>query len=229
MQTSMIIDGVNIEVVKKKIKNMRLTVSPPSGHVRLSAPLYTSDEVIRLFASNNMRWIKKQIKKFQVQPWPILPEYVTGEIHHLWGHSYQLQIEHTETTSNVRLESHRLIITVRADSTREQRKKVLNEWYRAQLKTRLPALFAKWERIIGVKASFVGVKNMRTRWGSCNVQKKRIWVNLQLAQKPFPCLEYVVVHELVHLLEKGHGLAFMAYMDKFLPDWRVLKDELNSF
>lgn len=221
----MMVAGIKIEVVKKNIKNMHLAVLPPQGQVRISAPIHTGEEVIRLFAITKIGWIKKQVEKFQNQPRQTQREYVSGESHYLWGRRYKLQIKHAGATNKVEIKANQLILTVREISTAEQREKVLNEWYRANLKAKLPALFKKWEDKIGVKANFIGVKNMRTRWGSCNVRDKRVWINLQLAKKPFHCLEYVVVHELVHLLEKSHSPVFVAYMDKFLPDWRMVKGE----
>ena len=131
--------------------------------------------------------------------------------------------------NNVEIKGNKLILTVREFSTTQQREKIMTEWYRKQLKEKLPELVEKWEEIIGVKAETVRVKNMLTRWGTCNTKDKRIWINLQLAKKPIECLEYVIVHELVHLLEKSHNSVFVDYMDKFLPDWRVTKDLLNGF
>ena len=146
-----------------------------------------------------------------------------------WGRRYRLELKYTKKANKVETKGNKLVLTVREASTQEQREKIMNEWYRAELKAKLPALIEKWEKIIGVKTNDFGVKNMRTRWGTCNVKDKRIWINLQLAKKPVACLEYIVVHELVHLLEKNHTPVFIEYMDKFLPGWRVTKDELNGF
>jgi len=223
------ISGVKIEVAKKKIKNMHLSVLPPLGRVRISAPIGTNDETIKLFAIKKIGWVKKQIQKFKNQPRQSEREYVSGESHYLWGRRYKLELKYTKKANKVETKGSKLVLTVREDSTQEQREKIMNEWYRAELKAKLPALIGKWEEIIGVKINDVGVKNMRTKWGTCNVKDKRIWVNLQLAKKPAACLEYIVVHELVHLLEKNHTSVFIEYMDKFLPGWRVTKDELNGF
>lgn len=225
----MLISGIEIEVIKKNIKNMHLSVLPPTGKVRISAPLRTKDEAIELFAITKIGWIKKQIEKFENQPRQSEREYVSGESHYLWGRRYRMEVKHTKTANNVEIKANKLILTVRENSTQQQRERVMNEWYRAEIKAKLPALFKKWEEIIGVKADTVRVKNMLTRWGTCNVKDKRVWINLQLAKKPVECLEYVVVHELVHLLEKNHTPVFVGYMDKFLPNWRVIKDELNNF
>lgn len=228
MVKKMMISNLEIEVNKKPIKNMHLSVLPPHGKVRVSAPLDTKDETIQIFIAKKISWIRKQIEKFEDQPRQTEREYVSGESHYVWGRRYRLEIRHNHVNS-VGIKGNKLILTVRKASTTRQRENVLTEWYREQLKKKLPELVANWEKIIGVRAESVRVKNMQTRWGTCNVKDKRIWINLQLAKKPIKCLEYVVVHELVHFLEKKHNSTFIGYMDKFLPDWRVTKDELNSF
>lgn len=225
----MIISKIEIEVIKKNIKHMHLSVLPPLGKVRISAPLNANEEAIKLFAITKIGWIKKQVEKFENQPRQSEREYVSGESHYLWGRRYKLEIQHTTKANNIAIKGSRLILTIRKNSTQQQRENVMNEWYRAEIKAKLPGLFEKWENTIGVKANVIGVKNMLTRWGTCNTKEKRIWLNLQLAKKPVKCLEYIVVHELVHLLEKNHTTIFSDYMDKFLPDWCVTKDELNSF
>ncbi len=229
MVSKIVVTDIEIEVIKKNIKNMHLSVLPPMGKVRISAPINAKDEAIQLFAITKIGWIKKQIVKFEKQPRQTEREYISGESHYVWGRRYRLEIRYSKTANNVEIKSNRLILTVREASTPQQRENVMTEWYRAQLKAKLPEFVQKWEVIIGVKANTVGVKNMLTKWGTCNTKDKRIWINLQLAKKPIECLEYVVVHELVHLLEKNHSSAFLGYMDRFLPNWRVTKDELNSF
>jgi predicted metal-dependent hydrolase len=225
----MIISGIEIEVVKKDIMNMHLSVLPPMGKVRISAPISANEESIKLFAITKIGWIKKQIEKYESQPRQSEREYISGESHYVWGQRYRMEIRYTKIANNIEIKSNKLILTVRENSTQKQRENVMNEWYRNELKERIPSLIAKWEQIIGVKSDSWGVKNMKTRWGTCNWKDKRIWINLQLAKKPVNCLEYVVVHELVHLLEKSHSSIFVDYMDRFLPDWRVIKEELNSF
>jgi len=229
MESRITVAGIEIEVIKKKIKNIHLSVLPPEGRVRITAPLATSDEAIRLFAITKIGWVKRQIEKFKSQPRQTEREYVSGESHYIWGRRYKLEIKHSSSANNVQIKAHKLILTVREASTQQQRENVMTEWYRADIKSKLPELFEKWEVRIGVKANAIGVKNMRTKWGTCNTKDKRVWVNLHLAKKPVECLEYVIVHELVHLLEKNHTSVFIDYMDKYLPDWRVTKDELNSF
>ncbi len=227
--TKMLVSGIEIEVIKKNIKNMHLYVLPPMGKVRISAPIKASDESIKLFAIAKVAWIKKQIEKYENQPRQSEREYVSGESHYIWGRRYKLEVRYSNIANNVEIKTNKLILTVRESSSQSQRENVMNEWYRAELKEKLPLIIEKWEDIIGVKVNSFGVKNMVTRWGTCNVKDKRIWINLQLAKKPIKCLDYIVVHELAHLLEKNHTPVFLDYMDKFLPDWRITKDELNSF
>ncbi len=228
MVSKLIVSDIDIEVHKKKIKNMHLYVLPPDGRVRISAPTTADDEAIKLFAITKIAWIKKQKAKFENQPRQTEREYVSGESHYVWGRRYRMEVRHSHK-NNVDIKGDRLILTVRKVSSQDQRENVMNEWYRARLKEVLPGLVEKWEKIIGVKSESVRVKNMRTRWGTCNTKDKRIWINLQLAKKPVECLEYIIVHELVHLLEKNHGPAFIAHMDKYLPDWRITRNYLNDF
>ena len=225
----MIVSGIEIEIIKKDIKNMHLSVLPPLGKVHISAPLNANDEAINLFAITKLGWIKNQIKNFENQSRQTEREYIAGESHYVWGRRYRLELNFSNKGNYVEIHRNKLILTVREKSTQSQREKFMNEWYRAELKAKFPEFVEKWEPIIGVQATAVGVKNMRTRWGTCNVKDKKVLLNLQLAKKPINCLEYVVVHELVHLLEKNHTTVFVEYMDKFLPNWRMVKDELNSF
>ncbi len=177
---------------------------------------------------SRMRWIEKHQKKFQSQPGPILHRYVSGEIHLFLGNPYILNVRYEDKRPNVLLHEDILIVCVRFGSTKEKIRKVINDWYRSELKKQIPLLIEKWAVIVGEAPLEWGVKNMKTRWGSCNTGAKRIWLSLRLAEKPVLCLEYVVVHEMVHLLERGHGKTFTAHMDCVLPEWRIMKDELNS-
>jgi len=225
----MIVSGVEIEVVTKNIKNLHLAVLPPDGKVRISAPCSMNEEAIKLFAISKIGWVKQQIEKFQSQLRQSKREYVTGESHYVWGKRYRMEIQHTNGNTKVVLHGNKLTFTVHPDSTPEQRATSMNEWYRRQLRAKIPELFSKWESIIGVHAEDIKIKDMLTRWGTCNVEEKRIWLNLQLAKKPPECLEYVVVHELTHLREKLHNSHFIVLMDGYLPDWRQRKELLNSF
>lgn len=223
------VSGIEIEVVKKNIINMHLNVLPPSGRVRISAPFGTSDDAINLFAVKKISWIKKQVERFKCQERQTEREFITGESHYLWGRRYKLEVKYSNKGNNVELKGNKMILTVREKSTKKQRENYVNEWYRAELKAKLPPVVERWESLLGVKANEVNIKNMRTRWGTCNAEAKRVWINLQLAKKPVKCLEYIVLHELVHLREKNHTKAFIEQMDKYMSDWLVVKDELNSF
>lgn len=224
----LIISGIEIEVHKKKIKNLHLSVLPPQGRVRVSAPQSMNDEAIRLFVTTKIPWIRKQQEKFKNQARQSERQYVSGESVFLWGRRYRLEVVYSNTRNDVQIKGDQLLFQVREKSTTRQRENLMNAWYRDNLKREIPLLLNKWQKIIGVTALDWGVKNMKTRWGTCNVKARRIWLNLQLAKKHPQCLEYVVVHELVHLLERNHGRAFVAYMDRFLPNWRITKDELNG-
>lgn len=222
------VEGIEIDVIKKNIKNLYISVLPPSGSVRVSAPLKMDNEVIKSFIMSKMLWIIKSQSRFKNQAVQIERKYASGESIYLWGRRYELYAEYTKTACKIDIIGDKLYFCTREKSTIEQRQSALDEWYRRQLKEQIPPLFEKWQGILGVKAQEFRIKKMKTRWGTCNINYKRIWFNLELAKKPPECLEYVVVHELVHLLERNHNKVFKAYMDKFLPDWRKIKDELNS-
>ncbi|WP_238918381.1 SprT family zinc-dependent metalloprotease [Clostridium sp. YIM B02555] len=222
------INGIEVEIQKKNIKNLHLSVLPPKGKVRVSAPDSMNDDAIRIFIITKIGWIKKQQEKYKNQLRQCEREYVSGESIYLWGKRYRLDVVYSNICNDVKIKGNKLIFRVRQASTTEQRENVLNDWYRKNIKEEIPQLLEKWQKIIGVTVSDWGVKNMKTRWGTCNIEDKRIWLNLQLVKKPFECLEYVMVHELVHLLEKNHNKIFISYMDEFLPNWRKIKEELNS-
>jgi predicted metal-dependent hydrolase len=224
------VDNIEIQLIKKNIKNLHLSVLPPDGSVRISAPKELNDETIRLFAVSKLSWIKKQRAKFKRQERQPEREFVSGESHYFLGQRYLLNVIYTNKRRQgaaIRNKTY-LDLFVRENSGKEQRRKVVREWYRRELKALIPPLISKWEPIIGVKVESWGVKRMKTKWGSCNIAAKRIWLNLELAKKNPACLEYIVVHEMVHFLERLHNEHFVAYMDKFLPNWRSIKAELNG-
>lgn len=225
----LIIGDIQIEVIKKNIKNLHLSVHPPNGRVRIAAPNTMNDEAIRVFAISKLSWIKKQRAKFQNQERQSEREYVSGESHYFQGRRYLLNVVYTTKKQRVEIKkNNQLDLYVRKESTKAQREKVMMEWYRAHLKKQIPDIIAKWEKIIGVSVNSWGVKLMKTKWGTCNPNARRIWVNLELAKKNPRCLEYIIVHEMIHLLEKHHNDRFHAYMDQFLPNWREIKAELNE-
>lgn len=225
-----LIDDIEIELIKKNIRNLHLSVLPPDGRVRISAPKDLNDESVRLFAISKLSWIKKQRAVFRKQERQSKRDFVSGESHYYLGQRYLLNVIYTNRRKQgveVRNKTY-LDLFVRNNVTKEQRQKVMREWYRSELKALIPPLIGKWEPIIGVKVKSWGVRLMKTRWGSCNTSAKRIWLNLELAKKTPACIEYIVVHEMTHLLERLHNDEFIIYMDRFLPNWRSTKAELNG-
>lgn len=210
------------------MKYLRLSVVPPTGKVRVSAPTRVSKESIRAFVVSRLEWIKHHQRKYEGQAQPTELLYQSHETHYVEGKPYLLKVVESSRLSFVELNDQQIILHVKSGTSTEKRKSTLMEWYRARLKEQIPALAAKWEPIMGVKASEWQIKIMKTKWGTCNIGKKRIWLNLELAKRPLHCLEYVVVHELVHLLERNHNAKFHRHMDTFLPHWKALKQELNT-
>lgn len=223
------IANVEIDVLRKDIKNMHLAVYPPLGRIRLAVPQKTDEEVLRLFAISKLGWIKKHVKNFKEQARETKRDYVSGESHFFQGKRYILEVNEDKGYSKVSVNGTKKInLKVHLGATTEDKARIMKEWYRKQLKLQIPPLLEKWEKIIGVKVNDWGVKQMKTKWGACNTDAKRIWLNLELAKKPTICLEYVLVHELVHLHEKNHNDRFIALMNQFMPKWRLHRNELNS-
>jgi len=224
------IGNIDIDLIRKNIKNIHLSVYPPDGRVRLAVPERMNDEAVRLFATSKLAWITKQRKKFSEQDRQTAREFVSGESHYYFGTRYLLNVVETTGKQHIELRGNKYIdLYVRPESTVEKREKIMYDWYRQSLKKIIPAYIKKWEEIMRVTVNDWGVKLMKTKWGTCNVKDKRIWINLELAKKNPRCLEYIIVHEMVHLLERHHNEKYKAYMDKFLPNWKSIKDELNSF
>jgi len=221
------ISGIPIEVCKKGIKNMHLYVKPPNGNVAVSAPLSMSDAAIERFVRTKTSWIKKQVAQFDNQLRQSEREYVSGETLYVWGKQYYLQTKHGNKNSLV-LSGDKAVLTVRKESTAGQRENYVREWYRELLKAEIARLLPKWEKLTGLKAAGWQTKYMTSRWGTCNTETGRVWLNLQLAKKTQECLEYVILHELVHLVEKKHDERFVVLMDKFMPMWREIKATLNG-
>mgnify|MGYP001443646747 CR=1 FL=1 len=224
------IQDIEIEVIKKKIKNIHLAVYPPNGRVRLAAPIQVNDESIRLFAVSKLSWIKKQQKKFREQEREAKREYTNRESHYYQGRRYLLQVEEGSGHAKVEIKNKKyLFIQVKPGSSREKIEKILIEWYRAQIKKQIPELITKWENVLGLRVKDWGVKRMKTKWGSCNPQAGRIWLNLELIKKRVHCLEYILVHEMLHLKERKHNEKFIQNLNKFMPKWKSYKKELNDF
>ncbi|TVL98577.1 MAG: metal-dependent hydrolase [Candidatus Brocadia sp. WS118] len=219
---------INIDVVHKDIKNLHLSVYPPSGKVRISAPLRMDLDTIRVFAISKLGWIKKQQAKLREQEREAPREYLNRESHYYLGKRYLLKIIEHHAPPKVVLKHNTLELYLRENTSAEKSKAVLENWYRQKLKELIPQYINKWEKTINVEVKEFGIKKMKTKWGACNREAGRIWLNLELAKKPRHCLEYIIVHEMVHLLERKHNEIFIAYMDKFLPQWRSYKEELNK-
>jgi predicted metal-dependent hydrolase len=217
-----------VDIVRKDIKNLHLAVYPPDGRVRVAAPLLVDDEAVRLYTISKLAWIRRQQAKFEGQERQSAREYVSGESHYYRGRRYLLNVSYHDGPPQVVLRSNtKMDLVVRTGSGTAQRERVLLNWYRKKLKEAVPPLLAKWEPVVGVQVADWGVKRMKTKWGTCNVEARRIWLNLELAKTSLHCLEYIIVHEMVHLLEHGHTDRFVAYMNEFMPQWRLLRDELN--
>jgi predicted metal-dependent hydrolase len=221
------VSDIVVDVVRKNIKNINLAVYPP-GQVRASVPLRLNDESVRLAVIAKLGWIKRQQAKFEGQVRHSSREYLSGESHYYQGDRYLLNVVYHDAPPKVVIRNKTTLdLSVRAGSDTAYREQVLIAWYRQELKRLIPPLIQKWEPIMGVKVAEWGVKQMKTKWGTCNISARRIWLNLELIKKNPQCLEYVVVHEMVHLLERYHNERFTAYMTKFLPHWQFLRDALN--
>jgi len=222
------VSGLSVEIVRKSIKNLHLGVYPPNGRVRVAAPLSVSDDAIRLAVIGKLGWIRRQREKFEAQPRQSKREMVSGESHYFQGRRYRiLVVYHDGPTTVVLRNKTTMEIKVRPETGTEQRLKVIERWYREQLKAMIPPMLEKWQPLLDIEVADWGVKKMKTKWGSCSIDARRIWLNLELAKKPPQCLEYVLVHEMVHLMERHHNDRFTALMDRHLPHWRTYREELN--
>ncbi len=223
------VGNISVEVVKKNIKNIHLAVYPPNGKVRLAAPEGVNDETLRLFTISKLAWIKKQQKQFTLQDRQSERNYVDRETHYFLGRRYLLKVIANSKASKVEIVNRStMVLYTKPDHTTLQKHNIINEWYRTELKKIIPPLIDKWEKEMGVQVEDWGVKQMKTKWGACNIKAKRIWINLELAKKPEKCLDYIIAHEMIHLLERHHNDVFLAYMNKFLPNWKNIKSELNK-
>lgn len=227
-QRHITVRGISVEIVRKDIKHLHLGVYPPSGRVRVASPSRLDDDAVRLAVISRLGWIRRQQAEFAQQDRQSQREFVTGESHYFWGRRYRIDIIEHNGPPAVRLPNNTTMeLRVRPDSDRDMREAVLHRWYRHQLRAEVPALVAKWQPRVGVIVNEVRIKKMKTRWGSCNASAGRVWLNLELVKKPPSCLAYILVHEMVHFLERHHNERFRALMDALMPQWRLYKDELN--
>lgn len=224
------VSNITIDVVRKDIKNLHLAVYPPSGRVRIATPLNVDDETVRLFAISKLTWIKKHRGGFANQRRETKREYISGESHYVEGHRYLLNVIYHNATPTVKIRNKKYLdLYVRPNNSTEQRERVMKKWYRQRLKDKIPSLIEKWQRLVGVQVNDWKIRQMKTKWGTCQREAKRIWLNLELAKKPVHCLEYIIVHELVHLSVRHHNDQFLALMDKLIPQWKFYQSELNQY
>lgn len=226
---TIVVSGLSVDVIRKDIKNLHLGVYPPEGKIRMSVPLSVNDEAVRLAVISKLAWIKQQQTKFQSQVRQPPRQYEYRESHYFLGQRYLLNVIEQKGPSRVELQNKtRMNLYVPIGSGTAKREQILLGWYRKELKAILPPLIDKWEEILGVTVHDWGIKQMKTKWGSCNIKAKRIWINLELAKKSPQCIEYIVVHEMIHLKERHHNAHFKELMDRFLPQWRSIREELNQ-
>ena len=222
------VGGLAVELVRKDIRNVHLAVYPPDGHVRIAVPLHVGDDAARLAVVDKLAWVRRQRDAFARQPRLSTREVVTGESHYVWGRRVRLNVVEADAPPAVRrLGPTRLELRVRPGTGGEPRRRLLQEWYRGELKAAVEPLVASWEPRLGVQLGSWQVRRMRTRWGSCSPTTGRVLINLELAKKPPECLEFIVVHEMVHLMERTHSDRFRRLMDRHLPDWRRRREALN--
>lgn len=228
MITQIELGDITVDVVFKDIKNIHLSVYPPTGRVKISAPLRMDIDAIRIFAISRLGWIKQKQKKFQEQERETLREYLDLESHYVWGKRYLLKILEVNEAPSVELKHNKIILRVRPETDDKKKQAIIDAWYREQLKKAVPPLIARWEPLLGVKVERFFVQRMKTKWGSCNYKARNIRLNTELAKKPIECLEYTIVHEMTHLLEPTHNSRFIALMDQFMPKWQFCRDKLNQ-
>lgn len=222
------VSGIEVEVVRKAIKNLHLGVYPPDGRVRVAAPLRIADDDVRLAVISRLGWIQRQRQQFAQQERQSSREMVTGESHYVLGRRYRLRIVEHDGPPEVRLPKNTILeLRIRPGASGAQREAALQHWYRQELRAQIPPLIAKWESALDVRVAAWGIRKMKTHWGTCNSAARRIWLNLELAKKPPVCLEYILLHEMVHLRERHHNERFQAWMDKLMPHWRLYREELN--
>jgi predicted metal-dependent hydrolase len=221
--------GIPVEVVRKDIKNLHLAVYPPDGRVRVAAPVHVDDDAVRLAVINRLSWIRTQQQRFDEQPRQTERRCVSGESHFFLGRRYTLQVDEVEAAPAVRVASKsKMAMTVRPGTPPEVRREVLAGWYRHQLRDVLDPMLDRWQTTLGVAVNHWAVRQMRTKWGSCNADRGRVLFNTELAKKPVPAIEYIVVHELIHLLERRHDERFAALLEQHMPDWEQRRTLLNS-
>jgi predicted metal-dependent hydrolase len=228
MTEEITIGDLSIQVTRKTIKNVHLTVHPPDGKVTLSAPSATRLDVARAYAITRLKWIRDQQKKLKAQARETPRAFIERESHYLWGRRYLLTIAYREAKPSVTLDHKRITLTVRPGSDEAKRAAVIHDWHKSLLHEVVPELITKWSRVLKVSVADYYLQRMKTKWGSCNHRAGNIRLNTELVKKPKDLLEYVVVHEMVHLLEPTHSERFQTILQKHYPTWREARAELNE-
>lgn len=222
------VGGIAIEVIRKNIQNLHLRVYPPDGCVRVSSPLHLGDQAVGRFITSRLDWIRRKQNRIAQQDCQPQHELITGEMHLVEGELYRLEVIERDGQAIVELAEDRLLLRAKPGTSLSRRQAALDRWYRRRLRAAIPRLIAKWEPVIGVKVAEWHIKKMKTRWGTCNLNARRIWINLELAKQSPACLEYIIVHEMVHMHERLHNAHFRAFMDRFLPEWRQQQGKLQK-
>jgi predicted metal-dependent hydrolase len=218
---------IAVDVVLKDIKNVHLSVHPPTGRVRISAPKRMRLDTIRVFAISKLAWIRQQQAKLRNQERETPREYLERESHYVWGERHLLTVIERDGPPSIEIKHSRLLLRVPPRTGEAKRQALVEAWYREQLKEALPRLLSRWQQLLGVSVQRFFVQRMKTRWGSCNPRTGAIRLNTDLAKKPRGCLEYLVVHEMIHLIEPTHNARFVALMDGAMPQWRIVREQLN--
>lgn len=221
------IRGIDVDVIYKDIKNLHIGVYPPLGRVRVAAPRRLDDDQVRLAVIQRLPWIKQRREQLRSAARQSEREMITGESHYVWGVRLRMKVIERPGRPHFEVDGERLLFYVAAGATADRRRELLDQWYREQLRQTVPSLIAKWEPILNVSVPQWSIRRMKTKWGSCNRESGHIWFNVELAKKHPDCLEYIVVHEMTHLLERNHGERFTKLMDRHLPDWRGRRESLN--
>ena len=227
MATQIQLGDMVMEVTRKDLRNVHLSVHPPTGRVTIAAPEHLSLDTIRIFAITKLAWIRQQQTKLMEQERESPREYLDRESHYVWGKRYLLKVVETNKPPAIDLKHRRMHLNVRPGTSQANCQAIMDEWYRQQLRRAAPPLIAVWEPRLGVKVERVFIQRMKTKWGSCNHHARSIRLNTDLAKKPPDCLEYLIVHEMVHLLEPTHNARFVSLMDHFMPKWQSHRDTLN--
>lgn len=228
MRDQIQLGSITCDVERKDIKNVHLSVHPPTGQVTVAAPASMKLDTIRVYVISKLSWIRSQQKKMVAQERETPREYLERESHYLWGKRYLLSITEANQRPFVSLSHQKMLLTIRPGASAEKRSAVLAEFYREHLKVEVAPLIEKWEAKLGVEVKRFYVRHMKTQWGSCTHERGTIRLNTELAKKPKACLEYLVVHEMIHLLEPTHNERFVGLMDLHLPNWRILRNILND-